>query len=159
MPHRMQQLNLPPPCQAGLYTPPEGSHPPYSHAPIWCSKRLVYRASARTAATTNIGAHRGRGGGSIGPLSPLRHPPTQIILIHSLSLYGVLKALLRLITSAMLTATSRIQGNDTTFSTSCGVKQSYPVSPLIFVVYYNILLRKVQQLHVPVTAFIDDLSA
>ena len=59
----------------------------------------------------------------------------------------------------MLTATTRIQGTDTTFSTTCSVKQSCPLSPLIFVVYYDILLRKVQQLHVSVSAFIDDLTA
>ena len=69
------------------------------------------------------------------------------------------EALLRPLTSAMLSATTRIQGTHTTFSTTCGVKQGCPLSPLIFVVYYGIVLRKVQALQVPVTAFIDNLTA
>ena len=85
--------------------------------------------------------------------------PPKSSLIHALSLYGVPEALLRLLTSAMRTATTRIQGTDTTFSTTCGVKQGSPLLPLIFVDYYDILLRKVQKQHVPVTAFIDDLTA
>ena len=62
-------------------------------------------------------------------------------------------------TSAMLVATTMIQGTDASFSTTCGDQQGHPLSPLIFVVYYDMLLRKVQQLHVLVTAFIEDLTA
>ena len=47
----------------------------------------------------------------------------------------------------------------TTFSTTCGVKQGCPLSPLIFVVYYDILFTKVQKLHGPATAFIDNRTA
>ena len=85
--------------------------------------------------------------------------PPKSSLIHALILYGVPEALLRLLTSAILTATTKIQGTDTTFSTNCRVKQGYPLSPLLFIVYYDILLRKVQKQHVPVAAFIDDLTA
>ena len=83
----------------------------------------------------------------------------KFFLIHAMSLYGVLEALPRLLISAMLTATTRIQRTDTTFSAACMVKHGCPLSPLIFVVYYYLFLRKVHKLHVPVTAFTDDLTA
>ena len=40
--------------------------------------------------------------------------PPKLPLIHALSLYGVPEAVLRLLTSAMLRAATRIPGSDTT---------------------------------------------